>query len=133
MACLHGDTRFIVTAKQAVGTLYDGGGHLYPQLFRQQLSGVTLARSVRLYDYAMQLLFDSEMAEANYSRRKMFYRHGRFFVLHIFARRNRAVIDRADDDALRRAAIFGDDDDEPVQKAPPRRTRSKAAKSASVE
>jgi len=93
---LHGDTRFVVAAKQAVGTLYDGGGHLYPQLFRQQLSGVTLARSVRLYDYAMQLLFDSEMAEANYSRRKMFYRHGRFFVLHIFARRNRAVIDRAE-------------------------------------
>lgn len=29
--------------------------------------------------------------------------------------------------------LFGDDDDEPVQKAPPRRTRSKAAKSASVE
>ncbi len=28
--------------------------------------------------------------------------------------------------------LFGDDD-EPVQKAPPRRTRSKAAKSASVE
>ena len=96
LACLHGDTRFVVAAKQAVGTLYDGGGHLYPQLFRQQLSGVTLARSVRLYDYVMQLLFDSEMAEANYSRRKMFYRHGRFFVLHIFARRNRAVIDRAE-------------------------------------
>ena len=29
--------------------------------------------------------------------------------------------------------LFYDDDDEPVQKAPPRRTRSKAAKSASVE
>ncbi len=29
--------------------------------------------------------------------------------------------------------LFNDDDDEPVQKAPPRRTRSKAAKSASVE
>jgi hypothetical protein len=29
--------------------------------------------------------------------------------------------------------LFGDDDDEPVQKALPRRTRSKAAKSASVE
>ena len=29
--------------------------------------------------------------------------------------------------------LFGDDDDEPVQKAPPKRTRSKSAKSASVE
>ena len=29
--------------------------------------------------------------------------------------------------------LFNDDDDEPVQKAPPRRSRSKAAKSASVE
>jgi len=96
LACLHGDTRLVVAAKQAIGMLYDGGGNLYAQLFRQQLSGVALARSVRLYDYAMQLLFDSEMAEANYSRRKMFYRHGRLFVLHIFAKRHRAIVDRAE-------------------------------------
>lgn len=96
LACLHGDTRLVVAAKQAVGTLYDGGGQLYAQLFRQQLSGVTLARSVRLYDYAMEVLFGSELAEPNYSRRKMFYRHGRFFVLHILARRNRALIERAE-------------------------------------
>jgi hypothetical protein len=96
LACLHGDTRLVVAAKQAVGTLYDGGGQLYPQLFHQQLSGVTLARSVRLYDYALEVLSGSELAEANYSRRKMFYRHGRFFVLHIFAKRNRALIQRAD-------------------------------------
>ncbi len=93
LACLSGNTRTVVTVKREVGQLYDGSGTTYAELFRPALSGVRLARSVQIYDYAMEILFSSELAEAAYSRRKMFYRHGQPFVLHLFARRNRALIE----------------------------------------
>jgi hypothetical protein len=92
LACLSGDTRVVVAAKRESGQLYDGSGLLYGELFRERLSGIQLARSVQIYDYAMNILFSSELAEASGSRRKMFYRHGRMFVLHIFARRHRTII-----------------------------------------
>jgi hypothetical protein len=95
LACLSGETRIVVAAKRESGLLYDGGGELYGQLFRSTLSGIQLARAVQIYDHAMNVLFSSELAEASYSRRKMFYRHSRLFILHVFARRNRALIEKA--------------------------------------
>jgi hypothetical protein len=93
LACLSGDTKMVVTAKREGGLLYDGSGELYRQLFRAGLSGVRVARSVQIYDYAMDILLSSELAEAGGSRRKMFYRRGRMFILHIFARRHRPLIE----------------------------------------
>jgi hypothetical protein len=93
LACLSGDTKVVVAAKRESGLLYDGSGELYSQLFRADLSGVRVARSVQIYDHAMDALVSSELAEAAGSRRKMFYRHGRMFILHIFARRHRALVE----------------------------------------
>lgn len=92
LACLRGDTRLIVAAKREVGQLYEGDGEFYSTIFRPTLSGVQLGRSVNIYDYATDILVASELAEAGNSRRRMFYRHSRLFVLHIFARRHRALI-----------------------------------------
>lgn len=92
-ACISGDTRMIVTAKKAIGLLYDPKGEFYPRLFNSGLSGIQLYRSVQIYDELNNILHASERAESDGDRR-MFYRHGRFFILHILSRRMRAIIHR---------------------------------------
>lgn len=98
LASLSGVTRVIVAAKKESGQLYDLNGEFYSKLFMDSLSGIQLSRSVRIFEYVDQIFSASERAEANYSRRKMYYRHGRFFVLHIFARRHRALIEKSEAD-----------------------------------
>ena len=94
LAALSGSTRTIVAAKNESGQIYDQSGEYYPTLFREALSGIRLCRMVRIHHHLDTILAASEQAEANFSRRKMFYRHGRFFVLHILARRHRTLIDK---------------------------------------
>ena len=93
LACLSGSTKAIVAAKKEIGQLYERNGEIYPSLFRQSLSGVHLCRAVRIYDYLNGILFNSELTGGNYYRR-MFFRHGRYFVLHILARRSRPLLDK---------------------------------------
>jgi hypothetical protein len=95
LAALSGNTRFVVLAKKDSSQLYDGGGAIYPALFRPDLSGVRLCRTVRVYTYVDGILNASEAAETNYNRR-MFYRHGRLFMLHIFARRHQATLNKTE-------------------------------------
>lgn len=95
LATLSGNTRYVVLAKKDSGQLYDGGGAIYPALFRANLSGIRVCRFVRIYTYLDGILARSEAAETRYYRR-MFYRHGRFFILHIFARRNQALLNKAE-------------------------------------
>jgi hypothetical protein len=95
LAALSGDTRTIVLAKKDSGRLYDGSGAIYPTLFAPGLSGISLCRTVRVFTYLDAILASSEAADNDYNRR-MFYRHGRFFILHIFARRHRAVLQKAE-------------------------------------
>jgi len=87
LASLSGQTRTVVAAKKESGQIYDRTGEFYPMLFREGLTGVQLCRSVRIYQYLMDIFIASELAEAAHSRRKMFYRHGKLFVLHILGRR----------------------------------------------
>lgn len=94
-ACLSGDTRIIVAAKKSIGLLYDRDGEFYPQLFNSRLSGIQLCRSVRIYDNLNGILNASEQAETDWYRR-MYYRHGRFFILHILSRRKRSIIEKAE-------------------------------------
>jgi hypothetical protein len=96
LASFSGQTKFVVAAKKAVGQLFDGGGEYYPALFRGDVSGVELIRKIRIYEFIDGILAASEKAEAKYSRRKMFYRHGRFFILHIFSRINQTLIRKPD-------------------------------------
>ena len=95
LACLSGNTRTVVTAKKEIGQIHDRNGELYPTLFRNGLTGLSLCRSVRAFEYLNGILAASEWSErrGNYFRR-MFWRHGRFFILHIFARRHRQIIEK---------------------------------------
>ena len=95
LAALSGNTRYVVLAKKDSSQLYDGGGAIYSALFRAELSGIRLCRFVRVYTYLDGILAGSEAAENKFDRR-MFYRHGRFFILHIFARRNKALLTKAE-------------------------------------
>lgn len=98
LASLSGITRVVVAAKKDSRQIYDRKGDFYPKLFRENLTGVLLCRAVKIYEYLNGILENSEMAEANYSRRRMFYRHGRLFILHILARRHRNLIEKAEKD-----------------------------------
>jgi len=93
LACLKGDTRIIVAAKKEISQIYDQTGEYYPTLFREGLSGIHLCRSVRIYEYLNGILANSERAEFE-AYRRAFYRHGRFFILHILARRHRPLLDK---------------------------------------
>ena len=95
LAALSGNTRTIVAAKKESGQLYNRDGDFYPTLFRAGLSGIQLCRTVRIHEYLDGILAASERAEGNYYRR-MFYRHGRFFILHILSRRLRPLIEKAE-------------------------------------
>ena len=94
LASLSGKTSTIVAAKREIGQIYDQTGVHYKTLFQDNLSGVRLCRAVRIYRYLADILLASELAEAPHSRRKMFYRHGTLFILHILARRRRSLIDK---------------------------------------
>jgi hypothetical protein len=97
LASFSGETRTVVAAKNEVGQLYAQTGDFYPTLFRDSLSGIQLCRSVRIFEYLDGIFEASERSEVNFSRRKMFYRHGRFFVLHILARRHRHLIEKPEE------------------------------------
>lgn len=96
LASLSGKTRVVVAAKKDSRQIYDRKGEFYPILFRAKLTAVQLCRGVKIYDYLNGIFEASELAEANYSRRRMFYRHGRLFILHILARRHRSLIEKAE-------------------------------------
>lgn len=93
LACFRGDTRIIVDAKKEIGLIYDSSGTYYPAFFSPNLSGMRLCRAVRVFQYLDKVFADSERAETDGSRR-MFYRHGRFFILHILARRYRSLLEK---------------------------------------
>jgi hypothetical protein len=91
LASLSGDTAMIVAAKGTVGRIHDANDEFYPRLFNANLSGARLWRAVQIYRFANDILAASERAEAG-ARRRTFYRHGRFFILHLFAKRQGALL-----------------------------------------
>jgi AIPR protein len=90
LACFSGDTEIVVTAKKEIGQLYK---RYYSNLFSNELSGILLCRYVRIFQYLDPIFADSEKAETDI-RRKMFYRHGRFFILDILSRRCKPLINK---------------------------------------
>lgn len=92
LACLSGDTPIIVAAKKEVGQLHDASGAIYPRLFTGTLSGVQLCRRVRIYEYMSEVIQNAEATETGL--RTAFFRHGRYFVMHIVARKHRALIEK---------------------------------------
>jgi hypothetical protein len=92
LACFTGITQIIVTAKRERGQLYPQFGET---LFSPALSGLYLYRSVQIFQYLDGIFAASEQAETE-SRRKMFYRHSRFFILHILARKHPILLKKAE-------------------------------------
>jgi len=100
LACFYlGDspikTQTIVTAKKEMGVVIDPNGLYYPKLFHDNLTGSSLYRQVQIFRYVMDELFEpTELNEQG--RRLMFFRHSRYFILHIWARRNRATLNKSE-------------------------------------
>lgn len=84
---------FVVTAKKEIGRLWEQDGTLYGQLFSASLSGVRMCRLVRLYRFIDRILADTERSENGYNRR-MFFRHGRYFIMAFVAFRSSDIIDK---------------------------------------
>ncbi len=86
---------FAVTAKSEIGRLWEQEGAHYTLLFRDSLSGLRLFRLVRVYRFIDQILAATEQSETKYARR-MFFRHGRYFIMSFVAHRTSDVLNRAD-------------------------------------
>ena len=98
LACFSGNIEIVVAAKRESGQLYK---RHYETLFSSEISGITLCRYVRIFQYLDGIFESSERAATG--KQKMFYKHGRFFILDILARRykpllNKTNIDLAEED-----------------------------------
>lgn len=85
---------FVVVAKKEIGRLWEQEGTIYGQLFPANLSGVRVCRIVRMYRFIDRILSSTERSENSYPRR-MFFRHGRYFIMAFVALRSTDVIGRA--------------------------------------
>lgn len=84
---------FAVTAKKEIGRLWEQDGAVYGHIFSATLSGLRTYRLVRLYRLIDRILASSERSETAYHRR-MFFRHGRYFIMAFVAHRLPDVISR---------------------------------------
>lgn len=85
---------FVTTAKKQVSALWDQNGSLYPQLFSTGLSGLRMCRLVQIYRFIDDILSGSEASAAFTYYRRMFFRHGRHFVMAFVAQRCEDVLSR---------------------------------------
>ncbi|MEG4534482.1 AIPR family protein [Microcoleus sp. D2_18a_D3] len=89
LACFSGDTEIVVAAKREISQLYK---RYYDILFSDGISGVTLCRYVRIFHYLDEIFSASEQAATG--QQKKFYKHGRFFILDILARRYKPLLNK---------------------------------------
>ncbi|MEZ5764659.1 MAG: AIPR family protein [Xanthobacteraceae bacterium] len=85
---------FVVIAKREIGRLWEQDGAIYSQLFPASISGVRICRLVRIYQFIDRILAGSERAETAYDRR-MFFRHGRYFIMAFVAHRLPKLVGKA--------------------------------------
>jgi len=84
---------YAVAAKKEVGRLWDQDGPYYPRIFTPTLSGIHLFRMVRIYRLIDITLNGTEWSETSYQRR-MFFRHGRYFIMTFVAHLSLDIINR---------------------------------------
>jgi hypothetical protein len=84
---------YVVAAKREVGRLWEQEGAHYGQLFPTTLSGVRVCRCVRIFRFIDKILADTEMSENSYPRR-MFFRHGRHFIMAFVGHQSSDLIQR---------------------------------------
>jgi hypothetical protein len=84
---------FVVTTKKEVGRLWEQDGAIYGHLFPATLTGLRVCRIVRIFRFIDQILAATERSNASYYRR-MFFRHGRYFIMAFVGHRSADVIGR---------------------------------------
>lgn len=89
LACFSGNTEILVAAKREISQLYK---RYYDILFSSAISGVTLCRYVRIFQYLDEIFSASEQAATG--QQKKFYKHGKFFILDILARRYKPLLNK---------------------------------------
>ena len=89
LACFSGDTEIVVAAKREISQLYK---RYYDILFSDGISGVTLCRYVRIFQYLDGIFSASENAATG--QQKKFYKHGRFFIIDILGRRYKPLLNK---------------------------------------
>jgi hypothetical protein len=82
---------FAVTAKKEIGRLWEQDGAIYGHLFPATASGLRAYRLVRIYRLIDRILASNERSETAYYRR-MFFRHGRYFIMAFVAHRLRTGV-----------------------------------------
>ena len=91
----HNAVDFVVTAKKELGRLWEQDGAIYGQLFPPTMTGLRVCRMVRIYRFIDQILAATEWSNTGYQRR-MFFRHGRYFIMAFIAHRSADVLGRAE-------------------------------------
>ncbi len=94
LACFSGETQIIVVAKREISLISDRNGTYYSRLFRAGLTGTQLYHAVQIFRYIDNLFEHAENAETG--RRQMFFRHGRYFIMHIWGRLNQAILNKVE-------------------------------------
>jgi len=89
----HNAIEYVVTAKQSISRLWDQSGSHYKRLFGTAISGLSIFRMVRIFHFVDSILHGSEWSENSYHRR-MFFRHGRYFVMAFVAKQAAEIINR---------------------------------------
>jgi hypothetical protein len=84
---------FVVAAKKEVGRLWDQEGVLHGVLFPTAITGLRVCRMVRIFRFIDQILAATERSENGYHRR-MFFRHGRYFIMAFVSHRSNDVLAR---------------------------------------
>jgi hypothetical protein len=84
-----------VTAKKEIGRLWEQDGAVYTMLFNPSLSGIRMGRIVNIYRFIDRILASTERSEGTYHRR-MFFRHGRYFIMAFVSHRSADLLNRAD-------------------------------------
>lgn len=80
----HNAVEFVVTAKKSVARLWEQEGGYYKKLFKPTTSGLSIFRQVQIFRFIDRILHGSEWSENSYFRR-MFFRHGRYFIMAFVA------------------------------------------------
>ena len=76
---------YVAVAKKEIGRIWETEGDYYSKLFADTLSGVRLCRIVNIFRFLDQVFASSETAESGKYDRKMFFRHGRYFIIAVVA------------------------------------------------
>lgn len=87
---------YIVAIKKEIGRLWEQGESLYSELFNRDLSGIRMCRLVKTYRFLEIILSSTERSETTYYRR-MFFKHGKYFIIAFVASRSIDILNKPDD------------------------------------